>query len=60
MNNLPREHHHLNAHARHLEKTLTALLWTLRFRWTATQVPDGHPNSPTFGHLNSPTLATAR
>ena len=22
--------------------------------------PDGHPNSPTFGHLNSPTLATAR
>ena len=23
-------------------------------------LPDGHPNSPTFGHLNSPTLATAR
>ena len=22
--------------------------------------PDGHPNSPTCGHLNSPTLATAR
>ena len=40
MNNLPREHHHLNAHARHLEKTLTALLWTLRFRWTATQIID--------------------
>ena len=23
-------------------------------------LPDGHPNSPTFGHLNSPTLVTAR
>ncbi len=40
MSNLPREHHHLNAHARHLEKALTALLWTVRFRWTATLVID--------------------
>ena len=26
----------------------------------STVDPDGHPNSPTFGHLNSPTLVTAR
>ena len=29
-------------------------------RWRAMSAPDGHPNSPTCGHLNSPTLATAR
>lgn len=40
MTNLPTQHHRLNTHARHLEKSLTALLWTLRFRWTATMVID--------------------
>lgn len=35
MNNLPLEHHRINTHARHREKTLTALLWIARFRWTA-------------------------
>jgi threonine/homoserine/homoserine lactone efflux protein len=36
--------------ARHAESRSSALLGS----------PDGHPNSPTCGHLNSPTLATAR
>ena len=40
MSNLPSQHHRLNTHARHLEKSLTALLWTVRFRWTATLVID--------------------
>ena len=40
MNNLPLEHHHLNTHARHRAKTLTALLWVARFRWTASALVD--------------------
>lgn len=40
MNNLPFEHHHLNTHARHREKSLTALRWTARFRWTASALID--------------------
>ena len=40
MTNLPREPHRLNTHVRHLEKSLTALLWTARFRWTAPGVID--------------------
>lgn len=40
MSNLPLEHHHLNTHARHREKSLTALLWTARFRWTAAGIVD--------------------
>lgn len=40
MSNLPSEHHRLNTHARHIQKGLTALLWTARFRWTATLIVD--------------------
>ena len=40
MCNLPVEHHRLNTHARHRAKALTALLWTARFRWTASRVID--------------------
>ena len=40
MSNLPTQHHGLNTHARHLDKALTALLWTACFRWTATLVID--------------------
>ena len=40
MSNLPQEHHRLNTHARHRAKALTALLWTARFRWTASAVID--------------------
>lgn len=40
MSNLPREHHRLDTHARHRDKTLAALLWTARFRWTASGIVD--------------------
>ncbi len=40
MNNLPLEHHHINTHARHWEKTLTATLWVARLRWTAATLID--------------------
>lgn len=40
MKNLPLDHHHLNTHARHREKTLTAALWVARFRWTAAEPID--------------------
>ena len=40
MSNLPTQHHRMNAHARHREKTLTVLLWVLRFRWTCASVID--------------------
>lgn len=40
MSNLPKEHHRMNAHARHLEKALATLLWVLRFRWTCASVID--------------------
>ena len=41
MSNLPAQHHRLNTHARHLQKTLTALLWTARFRWSTPSIIDG-------------------
>ena len=40
MPNLPLVHHRLDTHARHRAKALTALLWTGRFRWTASGVID--------------------
>ncbi|OIQ87716.1 hypothetical protein GALL_304290 [mine drainage metagenome] len=40
MTNLPREHHRLDTHARHRAKALTTLLWTARFRWTASGIID--------------------
>ena len=40
MSNLPKTHHRMNAHARHLEKALVTLLWVIRFRWTSPSVID--------------------
>ena len=52
----------LTAEGQDADSEVRALLFKKRKPLARTEalLPDGHPNSPTFGHLNSPTLAAAR